>query len=141
MSVTVIPLNRATVALEVAGELVDISAGVRGAKLALAGQPAAYYTLESAWARQADGGTRGAALLTVAVDSATGSACRHLLDWLLARDARQMVFTQGEGDSALVYSGQFRLVGQSPLAEARAGDGKPATLRARLALDGPLALA
>lgn len=140
MTVTVIPLHRASVALQADGALVDISAGVRSARLALAGQPAAYHTLESAWARQSDGGVRGAAALTVVVDSTVGTAFQVLLDWLLARDARQVVFTQGDGDAARVYSGQFRLVGLSPLAEALAGSGAPACAVARLALDGPLSV-
>jgi len=138
MSVTVIPLNRAAVALEVDGALIDISAGVQAARLAVAGLSAAYYTLESAWARQADGGARGAAVLTVAVDSGAGTAFQHVLAWLLARDTREVVFTQGQGDSALVYSGRFRVVGLSPLAEAVAGSGTPAYAVVRLALDGPL---
>lgn len=139
MSVTVIPLNRASVALEVGGVLVDISGGVQAARLAVSGQAAVYYTLESAWARQADGGTRGAAVLTVAAEGASGTAFQHLLSWLLARDRREVVFTQGD-ETGLVYSGQFRLLSLSPLADALAGSGTPAYVVARLALDGPLSV-
>lgn len=136
MSISIIPLNRAAVTLEVDGAPVDISAGVRAALLAVAAEPAAYYTLESGWARQMDGGRRGALLLTVPVDSDDESAYAHLRDWLLAGGARGLTLTQAD----VIYSGDFRLRDLSPLADAQAGAGSPALANARLALDGPLSV-
>ena len=133
MSITVIPLNRASVTLEVGGAPVDISAGVRAARLAVAGDPAAYFTLESGWARQMDGGRRAALLLTVVADADANSAYAHLRGWLVAGGARALALTQ----DGVGFGGQFRLLALMPLAEARAGAGGPALASARLALDGP----
>lgn len=141
MSISIIPLGRASVALEVGGEMVDISAGVRTARLAVSGDSAAYYTLDSAWAQQMDGGRRGALLLAVVADPAAGSAYMHLLDWLASGGRRELVFTQDGGDAGdVVTSGQFRLLALLPLADARAGAGGPAEASARLVLDGPLSV-
>lgn len=136
MSISVIPLNRAAVALEVGGEMTDISGGVRAARLAVASRSAAYFTLESGWARQFDGGRQAALVLIVIADSDLTSACTALRDWLAAGGARSLAVTQSD----LTYSGTFRLRGLTPLVDAQAGDGKPALVQARLVLDGVLAV-
>lgn len=134
MSTSVIALDRAAVALEVGGEMVDISGGVRAARLSVTGRDAAYFTLETGWARQMDGGRRGVLLLAVVMDDGADSAYAHLRGWLLAGGARTVALTQGE----IAFNGAFRLVALSPLAEARVGAGGPALAQARLALDGVL---
>jgi hypothetical protein len=137
MSISIIPLGRAEVALKVDGAWVDISAGVRVARLAVSGEATAYFTLESAWAQQMEHGRRGALLLTVLADSATDSAYAHLRDWLAAGGSRELRFTQ---NGSVVTSGTFRLLALLPLVDALAGGGTAAEATARLVLDGVLSV-